>query len=77
MVDRATLLHIGLQVPISDAAHDAFMTPHRYTSSREDKMQPVVSSAMKHPLTACCFTNSGSKERRCLTKKEEIYDTRI
>jgi hypothetical protein len=40
------------QVPLSEAAYDAFMTPHRHTNSRADKMQPVVSSAMKLPLTA-------------------------
>ena len=37
---------------LHDAAHNAFMTLPRHTSTREDNVQPVVSASLKHPTHA-------------------------
>ncbi len=44
---------------LHDAAHNAFMTLPRHTSTREDEVQPVVEGALRHPPQAWGLVEHG------------------
>ena len=43
------------QATLHDAAHNAFMTLPRHTSTREDEVQPVAEEALRLPVPQTGF----------------------